>query len=269
LKKPLISVVTVVRNGDRYIEDSILSVISQKSELYEYIIIDGNSNDRTIEIINRYIKKIDYFESSTDNGIFDAMNKGAAKANGCYLYFLNSDDYLMEGIFEKIDNFFSKLRSFPNIVYGNIIKVDGLDEFKCITPFEIKHSHQFYNLPIHHPGTIMRSDLFFKLKGFNTTYKYSADFDLFLRAFKDGNSFIKFNTFFSFMRAGGIGTVNLNKSLEEFYVSLKLNKFPISVRLLAKFRGTLVMQMYGKNFTSRALKKLHTLTVLLRHGRFK
>jgi glycosyltransferase involved in cell wall biosynthesis len=268
-KNPLISVITVVRNGEAYIEDCIKSVLSQKSDLYEYIVIDGQSTDHTIEIIKRYTGFINYFESSSDLGIFDAMNKGAAKARGEYLYFLNSDDFLQDNIFCRINKFLLELNEKPDILYGDIVKIDGNKFLKCKTPEDISYYLQFYNLPIHHPGTIISRYVFQKLNGFDSSFKYSADYDLFLRAFKNGLKFKKINIIFAKMRAGGIGTINLNQSLKEFYYSLDLNKIPAYVKIVARVRGLLVQILFKNNIISRSLKKIHILTIILRHGQYK
>ena len=89
----LISVITVSYNAVSTIEQTILSVINQTYSNIEYIIIDGGSTDGTIDIIRRYEDKIAYWVSEPDRGIYDAMNKGASKANGEYIAFLNSDDW--------------------------------------------------------------------------------------------------------------------------------------------------------------------------------
>jgi len=89
---PLISVITVVRNGKKYIKETILSVLSQTYKNIEYIIIDGASTDGTIEIIKQYGDKIDYWISEKDNGIYEAMNKGIKIASGEIINFLNCGD---------------------------------------------------------------------------------------------------------------------------------------------------------------------------------
>ncbi|EFM9915173.1 glycosyltransferase, partial [Escherichia coli] len=83
-----LSIVTVVYNGERFIENAINSVISQKNEQVEYIIVDGGSTDSTLNIIEKYKNKIDIFISEKDKGIYDAMNKGWSKATGEYVAFL-------------------------------------------------------------------------------------------------------------------------------------------------------------------------------------
>jgi hypothetical protein len=90
--KPLISVITIVFNGEEKLEQTIQSVINQKCDNFEYIIIDGGSTDRTLEIINKYDDKINYWISEEDKGIYDAMNKGIAAANGKWLNFMNCGD---------------------------------------------------------------------------------------------------------------------------------------------------------------------------------
>ena len=88
-----LSVITVVYNGEKYIEDAIKSVLSEKNDYIEYIIIDGASEDATLNIIEKYKNNIDVVISEPDEGIYDAMNKGIGVASGDYVVFLNSDDY--------------------------------------------------------------------------------------------------------------------------------------------------------------------------------
>jgi glycosyltransferase involved in cell wall biosynthesis len=80
--KPLITVITVVLNGERHLEQAIQSVIKQDYPHIEYVIIDGGSTDGTLDIIRKYEARIDYWVSEPDNGIYDAMNKGIALARG-------------------------------------------------------------------------------------------------------------------------------------------------------------------------------------------
>jgi hypothetical protein len=92
LDRPLISVITVVYNGEKRLEQTIQSVINQNCDRFEYIIIDGGSDDRTLEIIKKYDSHIDYWVSAKDRGIYDAMNKGIELANGQWLSFMNCED---------------------------------------------------------------------------------------------------------------------------------------------------------------------------------
>lgn len=94
--RPLLSIVTVVYNGEKYLEQTIQSVINQSYEHLEYIIVDGGSTDRTLEIIAKYDQYIDYWVSEPDQGIYNAMNKGTKLATGSHVLHLNADDLLFE-----------------------------------------------------------------------------------------------------------------------------------------------------------------------------
>ena len=93
IQHPLVSIITVVLNGESHLEHTINSVLCQTYENLEYIIIDGGSSDGTQDIIRKYQDKIDYWISESDDGIYDAMNKGILQAKGELIGILNSDDW--------------------------------------------------------------------------------------------------------------------------------------------------------------------------------
>ena len=115
---PLISIVTVVYNGIKDIEKTIQSVIGQNYPKIEYIIIDGGSNDGTVEVIKKYADYVDYWVSEPDGGIYYAMNKGIEVAKGEWIHFRNCGDYFInESI---LMNFFAnKIENDVIIVHGN------------------------------------------------------------------------------------------------------------------------------------------------------
>ena len=89
---PLISIITITYNEEKYLEKTIQSVINQNYKNFEYIVIDGNSTDNTVNIIKKYKNNIDCYINEKDSGIYDAMNKGINKANGRWINFMNGGD---------------------------------------------------------------------------------------------------------------------------------------------------------------------------------
>jgi len=111
---PLISIITVVFNGERYLEETILSILNQTYQNIEYIVIDGESNDNTLEIIKKYQNNITFWISEADDGIADAMNKGLKYAKGEFVLFIHADDYLIDSncIKNAVDKFDDKIDIF-------------------------------------------------------------------------------------------------------------------------------------------------------------
>ena len=103
-KKLKITVITVVYNGIDYIEDTILSVINQDYSNIEYIIIDGKSDDGTMDIVEKYATKISYWVSESDNGIYDAMNKGIKVATGDWIIFMKDGEIINQNTPAKVIN---------------------------------------------------------------------------------------------------------------------------------------------------------------------
>lgn len=101
-KTPKISIITVCYNSEKYLEETIQSVLRQNYQNVEYIIIDGGSTDNTVSIIDKYRQYITYFVSEPDNGISDAFNKGIRVATGDVIGIINSDDLLEEGALERV-----------------------------------------------------------------------------------------------------------------------------------------------------------------------
>src|SRR5882724_9660763 len=103
---PKISVVTPSFNRGRFLEETILSVLNQNYANLEYIIIDGGSNDETVEIIRRYEDRLAYWISEKDRGQAHAINKGLEKATGDIFAFINSDDLYLPGAFRAVAEYF-------------------------------------------------------------------------------------------------------------------------------------------------------------------
>ena len=111
-KSPLVSIITVTFNSEKYLEDTIKSIQNLSIKNFEHIIIDGGSKDNTLKIIRKYSKKISYWVSETDRGIYDAFNKGLLVAKGKYIGFVNSDDLLTKKSLFILSKYIKK---FPDL----------------------------------------------------------------------------------------------------------------------------------------------------------
>ena len=115
-KKHIISICTPTFNSEKYLEKTIKSVIGQGYKNIQFIIIDGGSTDKTIEIIKKYKNHIDYWVSEKDKGIYDAWNKGLKVAKGEFFGILSSDDYNYDNTFSTVNNYFAK---YPKSIWNN------------------------------------------------------------------------------------------------------------------------------------------------------
>ena len=207
---PLITIITVVYNGEKYLEETIQSVINQTYPNVEYIIIDGSSTDRTIDIIKKYEDYIDYWVSEKDGGIYDAMNKGIDASTGTWVNFMNAGDTFEDNeVLSKI-----KFDQYNNkaLIYGN-----KLQNNEVIYPLDINklevgeimacHQSMFFN------KQILKDELYYDL-----TYKIYGDFELVNRIylkFKNDIKYIDLNI--AVFQGGGISSkVSLQKRIDKY-----------------------------------------------------
>ena len=184
MKKYLLSVITVVKNDEKNIQKTIKSIISQKKINIEYIIIDGNSKDKTVEKIKKYKKRINKFISKKDNGIYYAMNKGIKLAKGDIIVFCNSGDYFYKNSLFKIKNLF--LKKNYDFVFGTVVRNYTKSKIlKYGFNFErIKYNFDFATS--HTTGFFLKRKIYKQIGNYNTKFKISADYDLYFRLFKKG-----------------------------------------------------------------------------------
>ena len=175
-KEPLFSIITVVLNNEKYIEKTIKSVISQKIKNFEYIIVDGGSSDSTLKIIKKYEKKIDFWISEKDKGIYDAFNKGMKLARGKYIGIINSEDiYTSNGLL--IINKYIKKYPKHDFIFGSVKKHWGV--LSGYYPSKIHYSWGFYSS--HSTGFFIKRISAKKVGKYNIKYKFHADYDYFYR----------------------------------------------------------------------------------------
>lgn len=184
MKKALISIVTVSYNAELVIEKTIRSVISQNYDNIQYLIIDGGSNDSTLDIIEKYKSYISYFVSEPDRGIYDAMNKAIEAATGEWIIFMNAGDLLVDGVLGEI--FAQEIDNSVDVIYGDtIIKYPFGDRYIKAGFF----TNSDMNLPFCHQSAIVRTR-HMKQYHFDLRYKIAADYNFFYSLYKDGRKFL-------------------------------------------------------------------------------
>jgi glycosyltransferase involved in cell wall biosynthesis len=204
--KPLITVVTVVFNGEKLLEETILSVINQTYDNVEYIIIDGGSTDGTVDIIRKYENFLAYWVSEPDKGIYDAWNKGISFARGDWIAFLGADDiYFANALADYVE----AIKSVDcNYISSRINLVSTSKAFIRTVGEKLDKSRLSKKMMNAHVGSLHASKLFQRCGGFSLEYKIVADYEFFLR---NSNTirpaFI--STITASMRVGGVSNVNL------------------------------------------------------------
>lgn len=191
---PKISIITVVRNGVKYIEETIQSVIHQTYNKIEYIIIDGESTDGTLNIVEKYKSHLDYFLSEKDVSMYDAINKGLKKCTGDYILVLNSDDTLVSTTtIEKI----SKLLIGDSAYYCNVI-IQTEQKEKERKLFQVNFKQLLLSKHctfVPHPSFFVSRNLLIKKPEYDLKYKYASDFDYILDLFKISSNIKHLNIF--------------------------------------------------------------------------
>lgn len=182
-EKPLISIVTVVFNGEKYIEDTINSVLHQSYDNIEYVIIDGGSTDGTLDVIKNYENAIDIWVSGKDNGIYDAMNKGLSLTSGEWVNFMNCGDVFVsnDSILEM--QFF--LNTKKNcITSGNvrIVDSDGNYTGKKHPYAGTNYSELLKYNCVAHQATFVSKTVLDYLGGFESNFKIHGDYEFWIRA---------------------------------------------------------------------------------------
>lgn len=217
-EEPLITIVTVVFNGERYIEETILSVINQKYKNIEYIIIDGGSNDNTINIIKKYEDLIDYWMSMDDDGIYDAMNKALKIAKGKWINFMNCGDcFCNNEVIEKIE--FCNYSKYV-MIYGNT-RVHNSDRafIKNLKSFNMNK----INLAIFSTRVVCHQAVFYNRKvnfKFPKQYKLKGELYSYLEYLNYGKA-LRINLDICNFFLGGRGNLQKEKNIKETWSVLK------------------------------------------------
>ena len=203
MKQYKISIITVTKNSEKFLKDCILSVKKQSYKNFEHIIVDGNSSDKTLKIIKSYKGKVKLFKNLKDKGLYDAMNLGIKKSSGEIIGILNSDDIYFKNTLKIVNNYFNKYKDL-DFLFGSVYKHKLLTGYR---PNIINWSFGFYTT--HSVGFFIRKKSQLKVGEYNLKYRYSADYDLFIRMinkYKLKGMSTKKNEIFGNFRLGGLSS---------------------------------------------------------------
>lgn len=258
----LITVITVVYNGEKFLEETILSVINQNYENVEYIIIDGGSTDGTIDIIKKYEHAIDYWISEKDKGIYDAMNKGICLATGRWLNFMNADDFFaFNDVIKRVVSAIDNVLKDVVIIYGalSLINKDG-DLLQTInnSPRLVEGLIKT-KLAIPHQAQFIRLDAIRENDKFKPGYRIAADYEMTIRLLKAGRCHQINGVNIAKMRSGGLSSNPINS--KELLLEYRKAQVENEIGVTGKF-VLLWIKLYLRKFLWKVLGESITKKIL-------
>lgn len=241
-----ISIITVVYNGAKTLDQTINSVINQTFKNFEYIIIDGGSTDGTLEIIEKYKSHITTFISEKDGGLYDAMNKGISLAKGEIIGMINSDDWYESNALEIIHNAYLE-NPTKKIFHGdryNILE-DGTKTICKFNPSKIKFI--YYGMTYNHPSMFVHRDIY-AIEKYNTKIKAQSDYEFTLKNYIERpNVFLYIpNAYVNYRLDGISGNMPLKVALQEGYITRKnagINNFINYTSIFVRFFRVMIYRL--------------------------
>ncbi len=221
--KPLVSVITVVLNDSERLDETIKNVICQSYDNIEYLIIDGGSNDRTLDVIREREGAIDYYLSEPDSGIYDGMNKAVSLASGEWIIFMNSGDILYSR--DTIEKVMNGPISSADLVFGDWVgrypQYGDLRAYKTAGNLDDLWKGMVFS----HQALFTRRGIL-KKRGFDCGgYKYGADYDFILWAYHEGYRFRRIDEVIAEVSSGGEVDRNIVEAKREHMkICLKYRK---------------------------------------------
>ena len=227
------SIITVTYNAFQWIERTILSVISQSYPDIEYIIVDGNSTDGTLDLINKYQSSITHWLSEPDEGLYDAMNKGLQLASGDYVWFINAGDTLYSGT--TVQDIVNTLacKEFPDVIYGEteITDLEGnpLAMRRLRAPENLSWERFRMGMLVCHQSFLAKRTI---AEFYDLHYRFAADYDWCIRCLKKADTVFNTRLILSRFMEAGMSAVNRKEALKERYKIMCDNygKLPTQIR---------------------------------------
>ena len=208
------SIVTVALNSERHIRSAIESVLAQNVSDLQYVVIDGKSADDTVAIVEGYRRVLGdrlVVVSEPDSGLYDAMNKGIARATGDVIGILNSDDRYTPGALSAVQQAF--VEKAVDIVFGNVEMIDG-DE---VWIHRASLAGMRDRMTLGHPACFVRRTAYQRWGTFDTRYRINADYDFLLRCYLGGASFAHVDQVLAQFHSGGVSSGSFERRRRELY----------------------------------------------------
>ena len=244
---PAVSIITITYNAEQFLERTMLSILNQSHSDFEYLIIDGNSKDKTLDIIEHYEAKIKdeaytifptnfRWISESDSGLYHAMNKGIAMAKGDYIWFINAGDKIHAK--DTLELILNKLNENPtcDVFYGQALMIDrqdnSLGERHKVAPADLKLNSLLNGLVVCHQSILVKRNI---VPMYDLQYRIASDYDWVIKVLKRSKQNIYIDQFLSDFMVAGTSSIHRKKAWKERYIIMKKH-FGLCRTLLAHFK---------------------------------
>ena len=208
-KSPVITVIVAVYNGADTLQQCIDSVVNQVYPSRQLIIVDGNSTDGTVQLLNENSEYIDYWISEPDSGVYNACNKGLRQANGDWICFLGADDFFWDDhVLERLSRTLPTVSPDIRLAYGQIMLIGTGDEvlFPVGESWDTFRSRFHKGACLPHQGVLHRRELFEEIGQFDESFRIGGDYEIMLRELKDAEAVFMPDMIVASMRQGGLSS---------------------------------------------------------------
>ena len=261
---PKFSIITITFNSENTIERTLKSVLAQTCKDYEYIIVDGASNDSTMDIVRKYEPLFEgrmKWKSEPDTGIYNAMNKGIKRSTGEIIGIVNSDDWLEADTLQiLVDEITNDEDNRSKILTGEVLfhYSDGSTQLYHTSYERYEYFAKRYRMGLNHPATFVPRCIYDKMGVFDEEFKLYADADFILRCYEAGIGVHFIHQVLSNMADGGASNVRSKKELKDSLLKYKKRcktkgeyvKYSAKARIMWFLRG-FIPQWYVRWYRQR------------------
>lgn len=269
MKKPLFSIITITFNSENTIERTLMSVLNQTFKDYEYIIVDGASKDRTVDVVRKFEPLFEgrlKWKSEPDKGIYDAMNKGVLQASGTIIGIVNSDDWLQPDALYNIYNAYDNNNGNNNCIYvGGICFHHINGKTQSILPklqLFYKRAKDYDMVGVNHPALFVPTSVYKRIGLYDTKIKISADVDFVLRCYYNGVGISSVPVVLSNMSDGGLSSNSSWKNIKRGLSDKKIRMSKYDVHPLKRYY--LIAMHVLNGVLKLIIKRLHVYDFIMK-----